>query len=51
MLTVFQKTDPGTTFLKDFGVILGAESTYFGNFWADDGTFFGAGCEVVVRAM
>ena len=40
MLTVFQKTHPGTTFLKDFGVILGAESRYFGDFWADDGTFF-----------
>ena len=40
MLTVFLKTHPGTTFWKDFGVILGAESRYFGNFWADDGTFF-----------
>ena len=40
MLTVFQKTHPGTTFLKDFGVILGAKSRYFGDFWAGDGTFF-----------
>ena len=40
MLTVFQKTHPWGTFLKDFGVILGAKSRYFGDFWGDDGTFF-----------
>ena len=40
MLTVFPKTHPGATFLKNFGVILGDESRYFGDFGADDGTFF-----------
>ena len=51
MLTVFQKTYPGTTFLKDFGVILGAKSSHLGHFGPPMALFFAAGCRVTVGVM
>ena len=51
MLTVFQKTHPGTTFLKDFGVILGAKSSHLGHFGLPMALFFAAGCRVTVGVM
>ena len=51
MLTVFTKTHPGTTFLKDFAVILGAKSSHLGHFELPMALFFAAGCRVTVRVM
>ena len=51
MLAVLQKTYPGTTFLKDFGVILGAKSSHLGHFGPPMALFFAAGCRVTVGVM
>ena len=51
MLTVFKKTHPGTTFLKDFAVILGAKARHLGHFGLPMALFFGAGCRVTVGVM
>ena len=51
MLAVSRKTWPGTTFLKDFDVFLGAKSSYLDYFGCTVALFFAAGFGVVVSTM
>ena len=51
MLAVLRKTCPGTTFSKDFDVVVGAKSGYLGHFGCTVALFFAAGFGAVVRAM
>ena len=51
MLAVSRKTCSGATFLKDFGVVLGAEDGHVGDFGGTMALFSAAGCGVVVGVM
>ena len=51
MLAVLRKTCAGTTFFKDFGVVLGAKSSNLAHFALMMALFFAAGFGVVVGVM
>ena len=51
MLAILQKTCPGTTFFKYFGVLLGAKSSHLDHFGLAMALFFAAGFGVVVGVM
>ena len=51
MLAVLRKTCPGTTFFKDFGVVLGAKSSNLAHLAVMMALFFAAGFDVVVGVM
>ena len=51
MLAVLRKTCPGTTFFKDFGVVLGAKSSNLAHFALMMALFFALGFGVVVGVM